>query len=148
MWLEAEGGQEGGFLDPLGRKIGTNQLPGRQVANCMWRGWGNVQGTGTGRITPVWTLFAPPGQWVDGHVPSWGGGPWSLCWVEEENVWVVLSPSSSGRSALASCPSPAFLPLLSSLHPSQLPAPPPFSFPSPSHSPPPSLHRLPSNDSN
>lgn len=74
MWLEAEGGQEGGFLDPLGRKIGTNQLPGRQVANCMWRGWGNVQGTGTGRITPVWTLFAPPGQWVDGHVPSWGGG--------------------------------------------------------------------------
>ena len=142
MWLEAEGGREGGFLDLLGRKIGTNQLPGRQVANCIWWGWGKVQGTGTDRITPVWTLFAPPGQWVDGHVPSWGGGPGpSVGWKRRMHGWFSLLP------ALASCPPPAFLPLLSSLHPSQLPAPPPFSFRSSPHSPPPSLHRLPSNDS-
>ena len=61
MWLEAEGGREGSFLDLLGRKIKTNQLPGRQVANCRWWGLGVVQGSGTVTFPTVCTLFVPPG---------------------------------------------------------------------------------------
>jgi len=92
VWLEAEGGREGSFLDLLGRKIKTNQLPGRQVANCMWWELGEVQGTGTGRITTVWTLFVPPGQWVDGHVPSWGDRGPSVGWRRRMHGWFSLLP--------------------------------------------------------
>lgn len=44
------GGGRPGFLDPLGTA-------------------GDVHRAGMGRITPLWTLFAPPGQWVDELCP-------------------------------------------------------------------------------
>ena len=42
----------------------------RQTSGQVCVGWrGEVHRAGMGRITPLWTLFAPPGQWVDELCP-------------------------------------------------------------------------------
>ena len=101
-------GGRGAFWVSWGGRSGPTNAQADKWPIVCGGDWGRFKGLGQAESQLSGLCLSHLGNGLMGM--SLAGGPWSLHWVEEENAWVVLSPSSSGCSALASCPSPAFLP--------------------------------------